>query len=118
DGDRMIRYQPSPGFFGTDQFVYQIADADGVSFGTVTVTVDGAPTAVDDSIAAISGASVSFDPTANDPDPEGSSLSVSAVSAPSHGDASIDADGMVTYSANDHGADTDSFTYTVTDGLG
>ena len=37
---QMLAYEPEPGFFGTDEFVYEIRDADGVEdSGTVVVNV-------------------------------------------------------------------------------
>ena len=54
----------------------------------------------------------------NDTDLDGDTLSVSAVTAPAHGTAAVNADGTITYTpaANYNGAD--SFTYTIGDGNG
>ena len=44
--------------------------------------------------------------------------SVSVVTAPAHGHATVNADGTVTYTANSGFGGTDSFTYTVSDDAG
>lgn len=118
DGDRMFWYQPIPDFHGVDQFTYLLADADGQSTGTVSVTVDGAPIAVDDAIQIEIGGSVTFDPLANDTDPEGSLLAIESVSKPVHGKTSIKPDGTVSYRAGSADATEDSFTYTIRDAIG
>src|SRR5262249_32149647 len=55
---------------------------------------------------------------ANDTDPDGDALTVTAVGTPAHGTARINADNTVTYTpARDYNG-TDSFTYTISDGHG
>lgn len=54
---------------------------------------------------------------ANDSDPDGNTLTVTAVSQPAHGTAAFTASG-VTYTPVSGFAGTDSFTYTISDGAG
>ena len=79
------------------------------------VNVDEAPVAVDDTaIATEDGAAVTIDVLANDSDPEGMQLSLTAVTQPANGSAvMVGANVEYTPSAGYYGADT--FTYTVSD---
>ena len=128
--DGSFVYTPVAGFVGTDTFTYRLVDpaspAPAVDPGTytgasatVTITVaapDLAPVARPDAISSIAG-STSFVPVlANDTDPEGRPLTVVAVSTPSKGTATI-TDGLVRYRASPGATGTDSFTYTVSDGV-
>jgi hypothetical protein len=61
---------------------------------------------------------VTIDPAANDTDPDGDTLTVTAITNPTHGAATLNGNGTVTYTpANDYSG-TDAFTYTVSDGHG
>jgi subtilisin family serine protease len=78
----------------------------------------GAPEAVDDVAATAEDTSTDVDVLANDSDADGDPLTVTAVSAPAHGAASINADGTVLYAPAPDYHGPDAFTYTVGDGLG
>jgi hypothetical protein len=76
------------------------------------------PVAVDDSAAvAKPGGSVTIDVLANDTDPEGGALTVTAATA-AHGSVTIEADGKLTYTAPGGFSGTDTITYTITDAAG
>ena len=109
------------------QVIVEVSDGDaGEATLEVTVTVtdvNEAPVAADDVLTVTEGASATvLDVIANDRDPEGDTLSVSAVGAASNGTAVIAAGQAnpmeVVYRprADFHGSD--SFTYTVSDGNG
>lgn len=117
---RSVQYTPNAGFVGTDSFTYSISDgADGVGTATVTVHVDDRPPVANaDSASTISAATVLIPVLANDLDPDGDALSVTALSAPAHGSASIQADGQVSYTANTDFVGSDNFSYTLTDSHG
>ena len=55
---------------------------------------------------------------ANDSDPDGDRLSVASYTQASHGVASLNADGTITYTPNAGYTGSDTFTYTITDGTG
>jgi subtilisin family serine protease len=122
EADGSITYTPEAGFSGADSFDYQISDGVGGSASaTVTVAVvaaDGPPVAVDDIATTDEDTAVAVDVLANDVDPEGGPLTVTAVTAPSSGAAAIAGDGTVTYTpaADYHG--TDTFEYTIRDAAG
>jgi hypothetical protein len=119
-----VTYTPTAGYFGPDQFTYTASDGNGgTATGTADVTVHAtpnqAPDAVNDNATPGEDAGVVIQVLANDSDPNADALSVTQVSEPAHGTASINTGAQaVTYSpdANYHGAD--SFTYTISDGRG
>lgn len=83
------------------------------------INVQGPPVAVDDFASTIEDTPVTIDVLANDSDPNGDALAVTATSFPSHGTVEINPDGTVTYTPNpDIFGDSDTFTYTISDGNG
>ncbi|MEP1898404.1 MAG: cadherin-like domain-containing protein [Ascidiaceihabitans sp.] len=115
----------------------QQADAndDGATTGTVTFA-DGStldfegietilsdpqnegPTANDDDITVDEDDSVTFDPTANDTDPNGDPISVDSFTQPDNGTVTENPDGTLTYTPDPDYNGPDSFTVTVTDPSG
>jgi len=119
-GGATISY--TPGAAGAVSFTYTVEDPSSAS-STATVTgsvVNQPPQAVDDNnftVAASAGATV-LDVLANDSDPNGDGLTVTAVSATS-GDGTVvvtSGGGSVTYMPGATASET--FTYTVSDGAG
>lgn len=76
-----------------------------------------APVGLDD-VAVISGSSVVVDVLGNDFDPERGALTITNVSAPAAGTATILGDNTVQYTAGPAFTGTDTFTYAVSDPLG
>ena len=75
------------------------------------------PTAVDDSVSIARRIGVKVvDVVANDTDPDGDALTVTAVTSPWNAHVQIRSDGQLTITAEQHG--TGTFTYTVSDGNG
>jgi hypothetical protein len=119
-----VVYTPQTGFTGTDSFTYIISDGKGgTATATVTVTVTGsdgpnrAPTAANDSATTPAGVAVTIDVLANDSDPDGDALSITTVTPPTNGTATVE-NGRVVYTPNTGFVGSDSFTYTITDGKG
>ena len=117
-----ISYTPNPDFHGGDSFTYTVFDGNGgTATGTVTVTV----TSVNDApVAGSNRFTVNEDSKSihqnvlyNDTDVDGDMLSVSTVSAASHGTTRL-ANGRTVYTPNPNFHGSDSFTYTVSDGNG
>ncbi len=77
-----------------------------------------APDAVDDSATTIRNTPVTINVVANDTDPDGDPLSVTAVSDPPNGTATNNNNGTVTYQPDNGFIGSDSFTYTISDGRG
>ncbi len=85
----------------------------------VTVTVANAgPVGAADSAVMVRGNPVTIDVLANDSEPDGDRLTVTATSAPAHGTVTINANSTVTYTPVDSYVGSDSFTYTVCDTAG
>ncbi len=119
------RYTPPSGFAGVDTFTYTVTDGQASAVGTVSVTVtlpppaNRAPVAGNDSLATTGPLTFTAATLlANDGDPDGNPIAVSAVSASSTNGGSIAAAGAGswTYTPASAFAGVDSFTYTVSDG--
>lgn len=119
--DGSFTYVPKPDFHGADSFRYRATDIYGATATTTVVItvnqVNDDPVANADTTFTEQYTPVSIDVLANDTDIDGDVLSIAAVSAPSHGEASI-ADGKVTYAPGPTFKESDSFSYTVADGHG
>jgi hypothetical protein len=122
--DGVITYTPDVDCYGTDSFVYEIADNDGYTdTATAGVTVHALPIAEDDTVATGEGQPMEIDVLANDAhyDPEGTldATSVTVVSAPSDGTTEVDGvTGVITYTPDAEFSGTDSFEYQVADTAG
>ncbi len=129
NGNGSYVYTPNPGFVGNDSFVYEVADGKGGSdTATVTISVTSTaqpvnrpPVANDDTATVqqnttLTGASV----LANDSDPDGDPLTVTAtpISGPSNGSLVLNGNGSYVYTPNPGFLGNDSFVYEVTDGKG
>ena len=124
-----LSYTPAANASGTSTFTVQVQDNGGVANGgddtsqpqTFTITVNGLnddPTAVDDTLTVLEDAPVTVvDVRANDTDIDGNTLTVTAVSDPANGTATLAA-GVVSYQPDANYFGSDSFTYTVSDGNG
>lgn len=130
-------YTPDADFSGTDSFSYTVSDESspwhvhgllGVLFGgrhtstaTVSITVNPvneAPEAVDDVTAVDENSgTTTVEVLANDTDPEGDALIVTAVGTPdAGGTVSVNADGTISYTPAGDFSGAESFTYTISDG--
>jgi outer membrane protein OmpA-like peptidoglycan-associated protein len=122
-----VMYKPSPGFFGTDVFTYVASDGRGGSSNTATVTVtvpqggnggqNHPPSAKDDSAITDEGQPVTVSVLANDTDPDGDSLEVSATTPPANGSVANNGK-TVTYIPKPGFFGVDRFTYVASDGRG
>ena len=122
--DGSFSYTPAPGFFGTDQFVYQISDGHSTDTATVSMTVlrgNSVPLVAPDSYAtdedttrvvAAPGVLV------NDIDPDGDAMTAVLVTDATHGAVTLAADGSFTYTPTPNFFGVDAFTYRVVDALG
>lgn len=104
---------------GTYTATITVSDGNG---GTTTQTItfnitNPGPTAVDDSASTDEDVPVTISPLANDSDPDGDDLTITAASA-LNGSVVINADGTVTYTPNPGFNGTDTITYEISDGEG
>ena len=116
-------YTPKSGFTGMDTFTYTVSDGKGgTATGTVTVTVNAAPNqppkAVNDTAITTVGKVVTISNVlANDSDPDGDTLSVTANTNPTNGTVTRNGANF-TYTPNASFTGADTFTYTISDGKG
>ena len=108
-------YVPAAGYSGPDSFTYTVTDASGqTSSATVSVTVG--PRALNDTATTPSGTALTGTSVlAND---LGSSLTVTANTAPAHGTLVMNTDGTYLYTPTAGYSGPDTFTYTTTDATG
>jgi hypothetical protein len=119
NGDGTFNYAPDPGFFGSDDFVYEICDTDSLC-DTATVTIDvvvnDPPIANDDNASTLENTPVNVDVALNDSDPNGNMDPASAntictpsCSLPSSGTLTNNGDGTFIYTPNPGFLGSDSF---------
>lgn len=117
-----LTYTPDANANGADTFTYTVHDAAGASStATVSVTVSAqndAPIPVPDAFATLENAQIAIAGAslrANDTDPEGTALTVTAVGSPVNGAVMLVA-GNAIFSPNGFFNGAASFSYTVSDG--
>jgi hypothetical protein len=117
NADGTVRYTPTPGFLGPDQFTSTVRDGNGgTATGSVTVTVVYAPVAGHDTVQTVEDTGVTTgNVLANDTDANGASMQLSGFTQAAHGTVVSHGNGTSTYTpvANFNGPD--SFTLRVSD---
>ncbi len=123
--DGSFTYTPRAGFIGIETFGYTISDGLGGSdTGTITFNVENAaPIAVDDSFIMRPGQVLDLPPDlgllSNDSDPDGDALSVTTITLGSQAGSLVAfTDGSFTYTPRAGFIGTETFSYTISDGLG
>jgi hypothetical protein len=120
-----VRYTPAPDFDGSDSFTYTVSDGHGgtnTGLATVTITpVNDDPLAADDTPGVPEDITTpqTLNVLANDTDPDGDVLTITAVTPGTKGVVAIKAGSLfLTYKPNANASGTDTFTYTISDGHG
>jgi len=113
-----LTYVPAAGFVGNDSFTYTVSDIFSTSVAsTISIAVTNtAPIASFQSVTTDRSTALSILLTGTDADPEDTSLSYTVASNPSKGELSGTAPNL-TYTPYADALNTDSFTYTVSDGI-
>jgi hypothetical protein len=116
-----ITYQPASGYSGTDSLQYTVRDNLGAPSNTasVSVRIQPAPVAVNDTATLQANQNVTIKILANDTSSGGTldSASIKIAVAPAHGTAAITS-GEVTYTPTTGYSGLDTFQYSVQDNLG
>lgn len=124
NADNTVTYTPTTGFTGDDTFNYVASDpTEQTSSAVVTVTVgppDRAPDAIDDNANTSVDSPVTVPVLANDSDPDGDAISVTAfdVSSAHGGSIAKNDDGTLTYTPSAGYTGSDVFNYTISDPSG
>jgi VCBS repeat-containing protein len=117
--DGSYSYTPAAGYNGPDSFTFSVDDGTATSTYLVSVTVGAVNDPPSGSNATITvaedGLASGSLPLATDPD--GDPLTYGLGIAPAHGAVAIAADGTYSYRPDANYNGTDTFTYTVSDGL-
>ena len=118
-GGTTVTYTTSHKRNAIDTFVYTLTDGQGMnSSGDVAVTLANLPpTANADSVSGQNPFFPTLDPRTNDTDPGNDPLTITQVTAPAHGTATIHPGG-IQYTPAAGYIGPDSFTYTISDGDG
>ncbi|MEL6791314.1 MAG: Ig-like domain-containing protein [Pseudomonadota bacterium] len=93
-------------------------DGDLVSTSFVWTVTNPVPLAMDNSASTPEDTPITLAVLADDTDPDGDPLTVTAVTPPANGTVTINPDGTVTYLPGPQFNGTDTFTYTIDDGNG
>ena len=119
-GDGRITYVPAAHFLGTDTFHYTLDDRHGTPVGaTVKVTVvNTAPVARADAAATDTDTPVTVPVLANDGDPNGDAVALSAAATGGHGTVIANGDGTITYAPDSGYLGDDFFVYSIRDPAG
>ncbi|HEX4151940.1 MAG TPA: Ig-like domain-containing protein, partial [Steroidobacteraceae bacterium] len=116
-----ITYKPVSGFSGTDSFQYNVQDnlSAQSNTATVTVTIQPAPVAVNDTATLQANSSVMIAVLSNDTSSGGTlnTASIAIAVAPTHG-TTVVSNGEVTYTPATGYSGLDTFQYSVKDNLG
>ena len=113
--DNAITYTPNSDYRGADSFTYTVSDSFDTTTATVTITVNGAPVAVDDTATTDQETAVLIPVLANDSDPEGDPLTIQSLSPAGNGTLAV-VDDQIQYTPDDAFSGADSFNYTIADG--
>ncbi len=119
----LLHYAPGVDEHGSDSFTYRASDGESVSAAaTVTVAiapVNDDPEPEDDMATVPEDGSLEVDVAANDTDPDGDPLTVTAVGAPAHGAVSIGPDGRtILYAPEPDFSGAEALEYAVSDSAG
>ena len=121
----MITYTPAANYNGSDSFTYRVTDG-GLNSNVATINisiaaVNDAPTAVDNffstNFSTVLDVPAASGVLANDSDVDSNALTASLITGPLHGGVTLNASGSFQYAPTAGYVGTDSFTYSVTDGL-
>ena len=123
--DGSIEYTPNLGSFGTDTFIYSICDKINITTcdtAKVTISITGVPQAIPDMATVVTGVSSPILILGNDKNADGTLVvdltkitTPTITTSPTKGTVTVNADGLVNYTANAGASGTDTFIYSICD---
>ncbi len=120
--DGVINFTPDQDFAGVASFDYTVTDgAGGEATTTVTISFNRDPVPVTDTFSILTDEPLFLAPAtllANDSDPDGNDLTLTAVGGAVNGAVVLDNEGQISFTPTTGFSGTASFTYTVVDSLG
>jgi uncharacterized repeat protein (TIGR01451 family) len=117
-GGTNVMFTPTASFTGSATIGYTISDGATTATALITVSVTNRPpVAVADAVSTLENTPITFDPRANDSDPDGDGLTITSVSA-TNGTANIVNGTNIVFTPSNNFSGTASITYTVDDGSG
>ena len=111
-----VTFTPNPTFNGLASFQYTVTTANGSDVVYVYVQVNNSPIVANNDNplpGANSGVVQTINVKANDVDPEGATLTVTILTQPTNGSATVDGSGNIVYTPNPGFAGNDPFTYQI-----
>jgi VCBS repeat-containing protein len=115
-------YTPNGNFSGTDQFTYLVCDGTGIcdtaTIHVTVVSVNDAPTAVNDSLTINEEETIELNLAANDFEIENQQMSYELVGSSSLGSITLSTQGTLYFEANENAYGTESLTIHVCDSEG
>ena len=120
--DGSFIYTPNPGFLGVDSFTYTVSDGIATSpeISANINVINNPPTAQPDTYTISAGKALSVivpGVLGNDSDPDLDTLTAAVAANPTKGSIALNKDGSFIYTPNAGFFGTDTFTYTVSDGI-
>ncbi|WP_345375540.1 Ig-like domain-containing protein [Frondihabitans cladoniiphilus] len=112
-----ITFTPAAGFSGNATFVYTVTDSSGQP-ASATATVPVNPGAVNDTATATSGQALTVATPGVLANDNGTGLSATVVTGPTHGTLTLNTNGSYVYTPASTFSGTDTFTYKATDSAG
>ncbi|MEG4225252.1 Ig-like domain-containing protein, partial [Microcoleus sp. N9_B1] len=120
--DGSFTYTPNPGFVGLDSFTYSVSDGAATSpeISANINVINNPPTANPDTYSISAGKALNVTVPgvlANDSDAELDPLTAAVAANPTKGSIALNKDGSFAYTPNAGFSGTDTFTYTLSDGI-
>ncbi|MFO0747235.1 MAG: Ig-like domain-containing protein [Myxococcota bacterium] len=115
--DGTFTFIPAATYVGNVTFTYRLTNTTNgaISDGHVVIIVSGPPVAANDTVITPEDTPKTFDPLANDSDPNNDPLTLTTYTNPSHGTVTKNPDGTFTYNPAPNFNGPDQMTYTVCD---
>jgi hypothetical protein len=125
NADMTVTYKPDLNYVGPDSYQYTVSDGKGgtdtamvsMQVRDISSTSNNPPNAVDDAATTTKDTSVTTSVLSNDNDADGDPLTVVSVTGAPNGAVTKNSGGTITYKPDPGFVGTDSYQYTISDGI-